>query len=215
MILTTNKVFVFDLDDTLYPEYDFEQSGIDFVCDKLYLEKKLIDLILIDKKSWIQSIISNSKMNFTKDYLLSLYNNHFPKIYLYNDANIFLNLLKSKNIEMSIITDGKSITQKNKLKALGIEKYFERIIISEEINSEKPAEINYKMVMNINDNKEYVYIADNPRKDFITPNKLGWTTICLLDRGQNIHQQNFKLSKKYLPKYFITSFNEIILSNEY
>ena len=78
MILTTNKVFVFDLDDTLYPEYDFEQSGIDFVCDKLYLEKKLIDLILIDKKSWIQSIISNSKMNFTKDYLLSLYNNHFP-----------------------------------------------------------------------------------------------------------------------------------------
>jgi putative hydrolase of the HAD superfamily len=71
------------------------------------------------------------------------------------------------------------------------------------------------MVMSNVSSKEYVYIADNTQKDFITPNKLGWTTICLLDKGQNIHKQNFELSNEYLPKFTINSFEEIILTNEY
>ena len=36
MILPTSKIFVFDLDDTLYSERDFEKSGIEFVYN--YLE---------------------------------------------------------------------------------------------------------------------------------------------------------------------------------
>ncbi len=59
--------------------------------------------------------------------------------------------------------------------------------------------------------ENYFYIADNPRKDFITPNRLGWTTICLLDRGQNVHSQNFDISSKYLPHFLINSFDEIII----
>jgi len=68
--------------------------------------------------------------------------------------------------------------------------------------------------MNNKYNENYIYIADNPNKDFITPNKLGWTTICLLDRGQNIHKQNFNLNKDFLPQSSINSFDEIILYNE-
>jgi putative hydrolase of the HAD superfamily len=70
------------------------------------------------------------------------------------------------------------------------------------------------MTMNEETNKEYVYIADNTQKDFVTPNKLGWTTICLLDNGHNIHKQNFELSKEYLPQFRINSFEEIILTND-
>jgi putative hydrolase of the HAD superfamily len=65
--------------------------------------------------------------------------------------------------------------------------------------------------MNNRHNENYIYIADNPNKDFITPNKLGWTSICLLDRGQNVHQQNFKLSIDLLPHYSVNSFEEIII----
>ena len=67
--------------------------------------------------------------------------------------------------------------------------------------------------MNDNSGMNYVYIGDNPHKDFITPNKLGWTTICLLDRGQNIHKQNFINSLELNPHFFIKSFDEIILTN--
>ena len=87
-------------------------------------------------------------------------------------------------------------------------------MISDEVKSEKPSEHNFKMVMGNSYDKDYVYIADNPQKDFLTPNYLGWTTICLMDRGHNVHNQNFNLSKEYLPKYYIKNFDEIKLINE-
>ena len=115
---------------------------------------------------------------------------------------------------MSLITDGRSITQRNKLKALNIDNYFNKIIISEEINSEKPSELNFKKVMNVEDQSRYVYIGDNPVKDFFIPNLLGWISICRLDNGFNVHKQNFNISNNYMPKHIIKSFNEIILKHE-
>lgn len=213
MTFSINTLFVFDLDDTLYPEIDFESSGIEFVSNKIDLPFSLVKTLLKDRKNWIQRII-NINNSLTSEYLLNLYRNHFPRILMYEDAKLFVDKLLNNKIEMAIITDGRSITQRNKLKSLGIETYFKNIIISEEVKSEKPSELNFKMVMNKNNFKEYVYIADNTNKDFITPNKLGWTTICLLDRGHNIHTQNFNLSKEYLPQYVVKSFDEIIFNHE-
>jgi putative hydrolase of the HAD superfamily len=65
------------------------------------------------------------------------------------------------------------------------------------------------MVMNNKNAENFIYIADNPNKDFITPNKLGWTTICLLDRGQNVHEQIFTNSIEFNPHFVIKSFDEI------
>jgi len=214
MILPVNKVFVFDLDDTLYSESDFEKSGIKFVYDYLRIDTVDLESVLNSRTNWIEQTIFKSNNFFTKDSILELYRHHKPQIELYNSAKMFLEKLISLKIEMSLITDGRSITQRNKLIALGIESYFKNIIISEEVRSEKPSEINFQMVMSQNHKKEYVYIADNTQKDFITPNKLGWTTICLLDNGKNIHKQNFELSNEYLPQFTMNSFEEIILTNE-
>jgi putative hydrolase of the HAD superfamily len=211
MILPNSKIFVFDLDDTLYPERDFEKSGIEFVYDNLNIKYISLETILNNRNNWIELIIDGTNNQFTKQMVLDIYRNHFPSIQLYNDSKIFLEKLLSQGNEMSLITDGRSITQRNKLRALGIESFFKTIVISEEVNSEKPSENNFKMVMNNRHNENYIYIADNPNKDFITPNKLGWTSICLLDRGQNVHQQNFKLSVDLLPHYTVNSFEEIII----
>ena len=200
MILPISKVFVFDLDDTLYSERDFEKSGIEFVYN--YFEIKFIELesILNNRNNWIEKIINGSNNRITLQLVLDIYRNHFPTIQLYKDAKVFLEKLHSQKNEMSLITDGRSITQRNKLRALGIESYLKNIIISEEVNSEKPSEFNFKKAMNNKQTQNYIYIADNPNKDFITPNKLDWMTICLLDRGQNVHKQNFNLSKEFLPQ---------------
>jgi putative hydrolase of the HAD superfamily len=211
MILPNSKIFVFDLDDTLYSERDFEKSGIEFVYDNLNIKHISLEIILNNRNNWIELIIDGTNNQITKQMVLDIYRNHFPSIQLYNDSKIFLEKLLSQGNEMSLITDGRSITQRNKLRALGIESFFKTIVISEEVNSEKPSENNFKMVMNSKHTENYIYIADNPNKDFITPNNLGWTSICLLDRGKNVHQQNFKLSIDFLPHYSVNSFEEIII----
>lgn len=211
MILPSSKIFVFDLDDTLYSERNFEKSGIEFVYHNLSIKHISLETILNNRNNWIEQMINGSNNQITLQIVLDMYRNHFPTIQLYNDAKVFLEKLLSQGTEMSLITDGRSITQRNKLRALGIETFFKNIVISEEVNSDKPSEYNFRMVMDNKIAENYIYIADNPKKDFITPNKLGWTSICLLDRGQNVHKQNFNISSEYLPLFSISSFEEIIL----
>lgn len=214
MILSDKNIFVFDLDDTLYPEREFERSGIEFVYQYFEIKHIALNTLLANRNKWINLINNGIRKDINDEVLLNIYRNHFPDIMLYNDSHFFLEKLLAQKAQISLITDGRSITQRNKLKALGIESFFKQIVISEEINSAKPAERNFKLIMGQPTSHEYVYIADNPAKDFITPNKLGWITICILDKGQNVHKQNFNLSSEFMPKFKIKSFDEIILSNE-
>ena len=84
------------------------------------------------------------------------------------------------------------------------------MLVSEEHGYEKPDKYAYEMVEAFFPQCEYVYVGDNPEKDFLAPNKLGWNTICLLDDGRNIHKQNFNLSNDYLLKCRIGNMKELI-----
>ena len=56
----------------------------------------------------------------------------------------------------------------------------------------------------------YYYFGDNTGKDFITLNKLGWTTISLLDHNEvNIHPQDFELPYEYLPKFKVDKLSDL------
>ena len=57
--------------------------------------------------------------------------------------------------------------------------------------------------------KNYYYVGDNTSKDFVAPNRLGWTTICLLDDGRNIHKQDFSLPQDMLPQHKISKIRDI------
>ena len=57
---------------------------------------------------------------------------------------------------------------------------------------------------------DFTYVGDNPRKDFIAPNALGWQTVCLKDDGRNIHRQRVDdIEKRMMPKRWIDSFVSI------
>ena len=112
---------------------------------------------------------------------------------------------------MGLLTDGRSVQQRNKINALKLNAWFSEIIISEEFGSEKPNMNNYKYFEKIFGDGTYYYIADNINKDFISPNNLGWTTICLKDNGLNIHKQDVSLiDKKYLAKYTIHKLSKVL-----
>ena len=108
---------------------------------------------------------------------------------------------------MRLITDRHSVTQRNKIKALNIDTLFDLIIISEEFGSEKPNPKNFEAFNKFNTIEKY-YIGDNTSKDFIAPNALGWTTICLPDNGNNIHMQDFNKELIYLPKIKIHNLSD-------
>ena len=117
--------------------------------------------------------------------------------------------IKKKEGRTGIITDGRKITQLNKIMALELDGYFDEIVISEDYGFEKPSKILFEVFMKDGLSHSFCYIGDNIKKDFITPKKLGWATIGVLD-GKNIHKQDIEeYSGEYLPDTFIRDFKEI------
>ena len=217
-MINKNTHIVFDLDDTLYKEIDFVKSAYIYVCK--YIRSRFgidffsqIQECIDDGINFYDYIISklHHKHNFSIEKYLELYRFHYPKLSLSADTSEFLNNISDRKIGFSIITDGRSISQNNKIKALGLSHLAQNIIISEETGFEKPHVNNFKILEKVYPDKKILYIADNTSKDFLAPNTLKWDTVCLLDNGQNIHKQNFDLQIKYLPKIKINHLKELIV----
>lgn len=204
-----SKYFIFDLDDTIVNEVDYLKSAYREIAlsigdCKIYesmLEWYFNGEDVFDKLSIIYTI--------DKTQLLNAYRSHIPTLIL-NDgiAKIFA-AIKFKGNFLGLITDGRSVTQRNKLRALAIESIFDLIIISEEFGSSKPNSKNYEIFHN-EFCSDYFYIGDNVTKDFISPNKLGWQTVCLLDKGENVHNQNFDLPQEFMPNHKIKDITELL-----
>jgi len=222
MILEVDEhtVVVFDLDDTLYQEIDFLISGYRYIIYKyfttghdemfnqmmLWYSKK--NNVFSELLSFFQAQLNQTEYSIAG--LISSYRNHFPQINPNPGSKKLIDLLLIRGCKLGLITDGRSITQRNKIKALGLDQKFDLEIISEEFGSDKPDYRNFHVFHEKFPNtKKFVYIGDNPAKDFITPNTLGWRTICLIDKGNNIHRQNFNYEKLFLPQYTVHSLSDI------
>ncbi|MEZ4909309.1 MAG: HAD-IA family hydrolase [Saprospiraceae bacterium] len=217
MILTINNrtTIVFDLDDTLYNEVDFLKSAYRLIAKKLEPElKKNIYREMLglykSRKSTFDVIFEKYNPSISIDDMISLYRYHKPILKPADGVKNLLAKIKKQGGRLGLLTDGRSISQRNKLDALKLKVKFDLIVISEEFGSEKPAMRNYKIFEEKLKAETYIYIGDNIKKDFVSPNKLGWETICLLDNGYNIHYQDWNLNLEYLPKYKITSFNNLL-----
>ena len=219
-MIIVNKVVVFDLDDTLYKEIDFLKSAFlkisfflsDYLqqnaCQKIIYDKMLN--LYFDKQNVFEQILKLYNINRNNlSILIEIYRNHKPLIKLSKETINTLNYIKDNRMKIGLITDGRSKQQRNKIEALGLINYIDDIIISEEFGSEKPSLDNYKYFSDKYGKTQYYYIGDNIEKDFIAPNKLGWTTIGLIDNGENIQKQNRNIEREFLPKYWIKSLIEL------
>lgn len=209
----SDTVVCFDLDDTLYKEINFVQSAYGEIAEKVghpEAVKQMMDWYHVGKNVFAE-LISAYGLDLTVNDGIKIYRNHFPRIYLDSGIRDFLDELKKSGALFGLITDGRSYSQRNKVNALGIEGLFDIEVISEEFGSEKPDLKNFQVVMDkFPTRNDYLYIGDNPKKDFIAPNQLGWKTFCLLDDGRNIHKQDFTLEDAYMPKYKINNLKDIL-----
>ena len=208
-----NTVVVFDLDDTLYNEIDYLKSAY------IELAKDLKPANWEQLFAHLFSLYRNGKNAFeylsthfdvSSNELIKRYRNHIPNIKPFKGVLEEFQNIKNKNGKIAILTDGRKITQRNKIKALGLLSYIDYLVISEEIGSEKPNEKNFKCIEQQFNLSNYFYIGDNFKKDFITAKRLGWQTIALLDNGLNIHSNAFLYDKiEHLPQNYILHFSQL------
>ena len=196
------KIIAFDLDDTLYKEIYYLKSAYREIALKVAQGDRMLASELLAQMVNTFRNRGNAFKRLNKllglktpvEEYLAMYRTHHPDIHLDEEVVEALDALKAADCTLALITDGRSVQQRNKIAALGLNRWIadEDIVISEEIGSEKPDEANYRRIMNLHpDADRFIYIGDNPAKDFIAPNRLGWTTVCLLNNGENIHLQRF------------------------
>lgn len=205
------KTIVFDLDDTLIKEIDYLKSAFAAIADHVDHGNPALFDEMFDWYQAKEDVFGNLEMRYQKslkDELKQLYRNHIPNFNAQSKNRDLLLQLKGDGHYLGLVTDGFSVTQRNKIRALDIEQLFDLIVVSEEFGSEKPDERNFAVFSQFG-TSQYFYISDNVKKDFIAPNKLGWTTVCLLDNGENIHAQDFNKELIYLPTEKIGDLSEL------
>ena len=203
----------FDLDDTLYSEDDYSQSGVAQLPKSLH--GSLIWILLnscclfVKRREIFGGVPANCSLyrNLVRN-LLWMYRLHQPQIDLGQEFMEVVAGISKEAQRFVILTDGRS-TQRLKLDALNLLKY--PSYISEEYHSNKPMIERFHMIMTDFPAANYVYVADNPVKDFMGPNSLGWKTIGVRNGGRNVHPQKVDdVSAEYLPNVWVDKLSDIV-----
>jgi putative hydrolase of the HAD superfamily len=191
---------VFDIDDTLYLERDYVRSGFDAVARVAATPKADEHTI----SSWLRDAFDSGirgdtfdrlcaafpevAARFSTEELIDAYRSHTPSIELMGGMAESLAELRRLGMRLGVLSDGPAASQGAKAVALGLEHWFDPIILTSVLGAgfEKPATAGFERI-----EEEWglagralVYVADNPAKDFAGPRRLGWATIRLRHPGQ-------------------------------
>jgi putative hydrolase of the HAD superfamily len=205
-MLTT---IIFDMDDTLYDEIDYCKSGFkaaaDFIAqnkaDSVKVSPERIYEVLWDEFTsgnttrTFNAALEKFDVPFDRDFiarLVEIYRNHYPNISLPSRTEQVLEELRKK-YTLALLTDGFLPAQKYKVESLGLGKFFQEIIYTEQLGREywKPSTPGFEILLKNSNTppEQSAYIADNEEKDFIAPAKLGMKTI-QIKRKNRIRKQS-------------------------
>jgi len=214
------NTIIFDLDNTLYKDINFVKSGFKVVskylskrCSKnaITIYNELLKLLKKHGRGKVFNLWLKQNDLYSRQlviHLVYIYRSHKPRLFLPKLTERSLKKLKAK-YRLGLITDGLASVQRNKIEALGIEKYFEAVVVTDEIPGYhgKPSNVAYKIVLNLikASAEQACYVADDMRKDFIGPNKLGMVSIFSKQHAQ----ENIKAKGEAKPQYRINKINQL------
>ena len=192
---------VFDLDDTLYAEREFAFSGFQAVAgafaDRLgapvdELAARMRRLFETPQRRRVfhavlaEDGIAEADADALVAEMIAAYRSHRPAIRLHADAAAALDRLQGR-CRLGVISDGPLQMQNNKVQALGLAGRMDEIILTDQWGPEfwKPhprafEELARRWAVPA---RACVYVADNPAKDFVAPNALGWRTVLVKRPG--------------------------------
>lgn len=213
-----DQVFIFDLDDTLFMERTYVQSGFEAVGEFVTREYGVEGT---GRYAWelFQKGVRNTTFNNLIEHfalpegaleaLITTYRHHTPNIHLLEDAERFLNELNSSGARVGLVTDGYSVGQRQKIEALRLSKVLApdlTIVTGEEGPGwPKPGPLAFEYIMEKADLPagSLFYFGDNPSKDFCAPSHLGWNCI-RVRRKDGLH---YETPDQHPPTLTIPSFD--------
>jgi putative hydrolase of the HAD superfamily len=216
------KAVFFDLDDTLYPEKQFVMSGFravsQYIARKYCFESETIFNIL--KRDFEEGVREKNfdvllqKLGLSNECikdLVRIYRAHFPKISLHPDARSILEILLRGGYKLGLITDGYSQTQRKKIQVLGIEKYFEVIVINDP--SEQFSKLDVLPFLRALSRlkikpESAIYVGDNPLRDFVNAKKLGMHTVRI--KRKNGEYSNIIVNRSSDADYIISDLTQLL-----
>jgi len=213
---------IFDLDDTLYAEQTYAFSGFASVAqafreqlgDPAISSKKMQELFFSDQRQRVFNVLIEERglgaqQDFV-DQLIAEFRSHKPCIELLSDADAALARLRPR-FKLGLITDGPVVQQTAKIEALAIRPRLDEVILTAELGpgKSKPSPVAYEQIAKHLGvaHDACVYVADNPSKDFVAPNQLGWLTI-QVERQGGIYL-NAPVTDGGSPKHTISNLDQI------
>ena len=194
------KAIIFDLDDTLYDRNLFEFEVYKEISVTL---KKIVNLdsdLFVEALKKIKQEKFSNYQNLFRDSLgsigiydpnlvlkcIQIYRAYQPKnLELFQGVTKVLEKLR-RNYKLGIITNGRKQTQLKKIKALGINNYFDYFVFPDELSNDKKYRkphiapyLAMSKLMKI-ETINMCYIADNPFVDFHGAIKLDITCFRVL-----------------------------------
>lgn len=217
------QAVVFDLDDTLYPERAFVQSGFQAVANwvqehlSIPAPRVLSELLQIFNEGVRGSIFNHWLENYGLQpddwvpHMVQVYRGHYPTIQPYPEVPGLLARLRLQ-YRLGLVTDGYKEVQKRKITALGIASYFDAVVFSDEWGKKswKPSSTPFKIVLEMLGCKgpEAVYVADNPIKDFIGAKHVGMWTV-RIRRVDGLYSHLEPPSPEYAPDFEINCMDDL------
>jgi putative hydrolase of the HAD superfamily len=191
---------ILDLDDTLYAERSYFESGVVALAGWLtgtggagsdeWLDRLRADIArsgragMIDRIAVPNIAVHNGDGNGDdlatwRLSLLHVYRTHRPQLAPFDDVRPFLGRARAAGCRVALLTDGKSCVQRRKIRGLGLEAAFDAIVCTDDIDAPKPSPHGFRVAARLLGlaPKQCVYIADDARKDFIGPRGINMATI--------------------------------------
>ena len=187
-------VLVFDLDDTLYAEIDYVRSGLRALEQwllALYPERPVAaafaPLHAGGARFALGPLLERLELPPSMEtQLLWAYRSHRPTIALRAGVADWLTARGDDFLALAVLTDGRSLTQRAKLAALGLG-HLPAYVSEEWGGADKPDPRRFEAIARRWPAARYVYVGDNVGKDFVAPRALGWVSVGLRDDGRNVH----------------------------
>ena len=216
---------VFDLDDTLYPERQFALSGFracshhaadHWGAEVDQLNAEMTELLDTGHLGGLFKLTMEKHCTSPSEDALAafidVYRRHSPEISLFEDASDALQHWAAHG-PLGLITDGTHWVQQAKVNALGIAASFTKIVYTGALGGRrfhKPHPRSYELIEQAlgGPNIEFVYVGDNPAKDFVTPNARGWRSVQIVRASGGIHDAN-AVADGGAPKHVISSLSEL------
>jgi len=187
------KAVIFDLDDTLYEERQFFQSGFAVVGEHLEQRgvgswKKTAEMLSVfhhteGRQQVFQKLAK--QLGFPEEWIppiVDLFRLHTPVIQLAPEVRDVLVRIRNINrLQLGCITDGWLEVQRRKINALGIQPLLDQMVIADEFGREfwKPHARPFQTCcarLGV-EPAEAMFIGDNPERDMIGARRAGLTTV--------------------------------------